>query len=283
MPDVNAESTPSDDLPDLMERLRHVLLDQGAHPKFLFDGSLRDHSPPLLDQHWHTLCGHMFDVLFRRRGVDIKDDELRGKLLFALYVWHNVNDVVLEVLDAAEAQQREESDESLRGGLGEVAKRALDTLSAVSKAVKGISPEREARMGFLESLVDARAAPLGPLKFGPYSDQPEVLDDGEVVRLGPERVAELGYFKLSQGWWARRYIMAWPSYGHQLTLDDYEDAVRVMAQDDNSTKWSVLAEYLVKAGLGTISPASLAADWRKWRVIRPVSGWVDDELQSQVP
>jgi hypothetical protein len=283
MTEIDAESTPSNDLPDLMERLRHVLLDQGAHPKFLFDDSLHDHSPPLLDQHWHTLFGHMFDVLFRRRAVDIKDNELRGKLLFALYVWHDVNRVVLEALDAAEAQQRAKDDESLRDGLGEVATRALDALSAVSKAVKGISPEREARMGFLESLVDARAAPLGPLKFGPYSDQPEALDDSEVARLGPERVAELGYFKLSQGWWARRYFMAWPSYGHRLTLDDYEDAVRIMAQDDNSTKWSVLAEYLAKAGLGTISPASLAADWRKWRVIRPAPGWVDDERPSHVP
>lgn len=138
-------------------------------------------------------------------------------------------------------------------------------------------------MGFLESLVRALTAPLGPLKFGAYSHEPEVLEESESVRLGPERVAELGYFNLSQGWWARRYFMAWPSYGHQLSLDDYEDAVKIMGQHDNSTKWSALAEYLVKAGMGTISPASLAADWRKWRIARSAPVWVDDEAQSGDP
>jgi hypothetical protein len=62
-----------------------------------------------------------------------------------------------------------------------------------------------------------------------------------------------------------RFTRRWPQYGCRLEPADYDAVAEIFAKKDNSSKWSHLARYVHKAGMGKISPDSLAADWRRAR------------------
>lgn len=249
----------------ILERLRRALVVQGAHPRFVFDESLRS---SFSDAQWHSLTTFMFNVLHRYRGVDIKDEKTRGEILFALEAWQKITDDVLFMLSAAEDLQRSDLEvapvtRQLRPLMRLGYENTFLRLCSTVKAMKGMSLERRARLGFLDALAWARWQPIGPLRFKSDGHIDELAPE-LAAKLGPEEIAQQGYRSFTQGWWARR---AFPSYIHgaALTDEDWEDAVRVMAQDDTSEKWPILVAYIAKGGMGSISPNSLAADWRKHR------------------
>jgi len=211
----------------------------------------------------------MFDVLFRRRGIEVQDLRRRGQLLDALRVFSEAERILDELLLYAE-----DLNDTNRPGheveeIEAFYSAAWARMNRVSKAVFGVSPERQARMMFLHCLQDATERGGAAARFD-ADGLPLVLPKLEAATMSPSEMEARGYHVYSPGWWARRDMGFHQFDG--LTLEDYDEAVKVMARADHAKKWTELARYIAKAGMGTVAPASLAADWPKFRAGTPPFG-----------
>jgi len=253
-----ARPTPS----QVAEHLHELFIFRGADPRLALDRSLRE----LSNRQLRTVLVSMLDVLFRRRGIEVQDMGRRGQLLEGLRVFSEAERVLEELLLYAENLNEIKRASPETEKLERLYRATWERINRISKAVFGVSPERHARVVFLQCLHDATERPRRPVRFDRYGGA-EMLSAEQVATMSPSEIEARGYSDPSPGWWVRRDIGFHQFDG--LTLDDYDEAVKIMAKAENARKWKELARYIAKAGMGNVAPASLAADWRKFRAGSP--------------